>query len=288
MLYCMLRTYGCASIATISASVLAMSIAFDAPSVRAQSMSPDAVASAKYLSSKISELEAIEAQIKGGTTLEDVNDQIDQWQDGYQTTSGISATGFVLNHCKNGLLGGLGGLIATGELAVFTPAGAATAALSSYVDIVVNTAGQAMDMTNIVQNTAFWDFLLDHVEYGKGNEIDDDTASFMKRNKEFLEDVAGGDPMPDPSTPGAVYWLRKHAYAFMFVFGRVAERNSRKFPRTKIDVRGRYGHGRYDVGYYRKLLLGEIAADLARLRAQLSGLVSSMSGGSGGGGTKCK
>lgn len=190
---------------------------------------------------------------------------------------------FKISIQRNGLLEmieGLGvgtGLSVLASLALESPPGWAAATLGSALSLAYVGAKNLIltvgSWAKIDGNTAFYQFLLDYLEYGRVGSVEDDNLlDFVSTYSSLLNQLTGSTP---PSGgPALALYLQAHAEQLLFFFGYFEEKlGADAFPRWKFpETAGRFGPSRLNVGYYRDVLGERLALSLEQLKREIAAL----------------
>lgn len=124
------------------------------------------------------------------------------------------------------------------------------------------------------QNTAFYQFVLDMVEYGQTRPVNDpNLQGFLGEHAAALERITGERPPLGPDLQQSLY-LQAHAPVLLMFFGRFEEiAGAAAFPRWRFpQTQGRHGPDRLAVGYYRPLVAEHLLEELRNLDAEIARL----------------
>lgn len=190
---------------------------------------------------------------------------------------------------------GIGSRSAVGGVAAGSiPVGVVMAAMYAAGKKAVLLSGG--EWPNIDQNTAFMQWLLDYLENGDtgidrvGTAQDkmDRVLGFVRQHKALVEQIVGRTPQTEaggfftgPNSAAnnskrvLANWLaeKETAIKLLYFLGRYEETmGADRFPRWKIDAPGKYGPGRYSVGYYRKVIKASLVQEIDRLQTRLTDL----------------
>jgi len=146
----------------------------------------------------------------------------------------------------------------------------ATGTVAAIVLETVDAAGTASTWSDINANTQFMTSLIDYIEYGYQIDTEDSAMSdFVERHS---AELAKALDVPVPGEPEQQRRLfEARAAELLSFFGQLEEvLGHEKFPRWRLNQQGRYGWGRNDIGYYKKVLTAYLKREIENLKANLS------------------
>ncbi len=147
------------------------------------------------------------------------------------------------------------------------------AAIGGAVSEGLNTVMIVNSWAEVDDNTAFYQYMLDYLEYGRVGSIDDDNLRrFITNHANQLQQLTGSAP---PANPQQLHrYLQAHSERLMLFFGFFEQRmGADSFPRWKFPAtQGRFGHDRLAVGYFGKLLGGRLARQIGILDQEITRL----------------
>jgi len=194
------------------------------------------------------------------------------WQDSFRDEVNTAGIGDHIEGIATGTgMGVLASIVAGGPPGVGV---AALGAIFGSVYVETKTLLQTLNnWGNVDANTAFYQYLLDYLEYGRvGSVTNSAMEDFIRLHSSTLQQLTGTRP---PANGANLHqYLQSHAESLMLFFGYFEEKiGPEAFPRWKFPAApGRYGTSRLSVGYYRNLLAGSIAEQLRELAQEISRL----------------
>ena len=194
------------------------------------------------------------------------------WQGQYQQAVETAQATGTLGSAALKVGGGLAAVAFVGGPVGWATAGVALAGaiITGFVEQSYNTVLTIDNWANIDANTAFYQYLLDYAEFGRVGDVTDPALQrFLGDHRAALTRLTGTPP-PDNAQTLHLY-LQTHADALLLIYGYFEQHfGPDNFPRWKFsDTTGRFGPERMAVGYYRALLADRLAAQLARVEADI-------------------
>ncbi|MCB1388027.1 MAG: hypothetical protein KDK12_02560 [Rhodobacteraceae bacterium] len=238
----------------------------------------DADSCTRALEARRADLRAIVADLNRDGLTDQTIQRLIAWRDQFH-----------IDAVENDLMGHLGGAgigtisgVAGGVLA-----GGPVAWGSAIAGAVIGEAlWGAVELISMVgawsavdDNSAFHQYLIDYVEYGRvPGEFDHNLIDFIEQHRPALARLSGA-PVPADG-PRLHLWLQANAETLLLFFGMFEERlGPQAFPRWKFPAGpGRYGPNRLGTGYYRRLLAGRMSEQLAALEHEIAGLAAACAG----------
>jgi len=173
-----------------------------------------------------------------------------------------------------GMAVGTGGSVLA-SVALGGPPGWGAAALGAVIGLLYVDAKNAIqsvaNWAAVDQNTVFYQFLIDYLEYGRlGDPKDKALQRFVSTYGGLLGQLTGSAPPADPAALSR--YLQAHADSLLLYFGHFEETaGAAAFPRWRFpQTQGRFGHDRLAVGYYRKVLVERLVQQMRHLDRELA------------------
>ena len=208
---------------------------------------------------------------------EGVNDetvrQMTNWADGFHRAVSDPTIGDHIEAMTVGTGAGVLGSLALGGPPGWAAAAAGAAIGSAYME-TKSFLETIASWDDVDANTAFYQYLIDYVEYGRVQSMDDPALNtFLTRHSAVLQQLTGN--APPLGNPAQLHlYLQANADQLLLFFGYFEENSpGNTFPRWRFpETQGRYGPNRLDVGYYKRLIAGRIADELRQMDAEIATL----------------